>query len=310
MREIVITKNDAGQRLDKFLQKSLRLPPALMYRYLRKKRIKRNGQRAAGGDVLREGDRLSLYIGDEFFEAAPRARHTGFPPPQIIYEDESVLVLNKPQGLLSHGGPEEDTLINRMLGYLESTGAYDPAAEMSFAPALCNRLDRNTGGLVLAAKTAAALRALNAYIRDRSIRKYYSCLVRGCPPAPAGELAGNLYKDGSRNIAGLRAQAGPDAKPVLLRYRVVERGRRTSLLEVELCTGRTHQIRVQLAGIGCPVAGDPKYGDPVLNRELGLRWQALFASRLAFHIPAGDPVLSGLAGRTVALPAPPIDHCP
>ena len=126
MREIVITKNDAGQRLDKFLQKSLRLPPALMYRYLRKKRIKRNGQRAAGGDVLREGDRLSLYIGDEFFEAAPRARHTGFPPPQIIYEDESVLVLNKPQGLLSHGGPEEDTLINRMLGYLESTGAYDP----------------------------------------------------------------------------------------------------------------------------------------------------------------------------------------
>lgn len=189
------------------------------------------------------------------------------------------------QGLLSHGGPEEDTLINRMLGYLESTGAYDPAAEMSFAPALCNRLDRNTGGLVLAAKTAAALRALNAYIRDRSIRKYYSCLVRGCPPAPAGELAGNLYKDGSRNIAGLRAQAGPDAKPVLLRYRVVERGRRTSLLEVELCTGRTHRSAFSLRGSAAPLRAIPNMAIRSLTGSLAWRWQALFASRLAFHIP-------------------------
>lgn len=309
MREIVITGNDAGQRLDRFLQKSLRLPPALMYRYLRKKRIKRNGKRAGGGDVLCEGDTLSLYIGDEFFEAAPPARHAGFPPPRVVYEDENVLVLDKPQGLLSHGGPEEDTLINRVLGYLEAAGGYDPAAEMSFAPALCNRLDRNTGGLVLAAKTAAALRALNAYIRSRSIRKYYSCLVLGCPAPPEGELAGNLHKDGARNVAELREQAGPDAKPVLLRYRVMQRGRRTSLLEVELCTGRPHQIRVQLAGIGCPVAGDPKYGDRALNRALGLRWQALFASRIEFGIPADDPVLGGLAGRTVELP-PPIDRCP
>ena len=227
----------------------------------------------------------------------------------FVYEDENVLVLDKPQGLLSHGGPEEDTLINRVLGYLEAAGGYDPAAEMSFAPALCNRLDRNTGGLVLAAKTAAALRALNAYIRGRSIRKYYSCLVLGCPAPPEGELAGNLHKDGARNVAELREQAGPDAKPVLLRYRVMQRGRRTSLLEVELCTGRPHQIRVQLAGIGCPVAGDPKYGDRALNRALDLRWQALFASRIEFGSPADDPVLGGLAGRTVELP-PPIDRCP
>ena len=296
MREIVITKNDAGQRLDKFLQKSLRLPPALMYRYLRKKRIKRNGQRAAGGDVLREGDRLSLYIGDEFFEAAPRARHTGFPPPQIIYEDESVLVLNKPQGLLSHGGPEEDTLINRMLGYLESTGAYDPAAEMSFAPALCNRIDRNTGGIVIAAKNAETLRIINEKIKNHEVEKSYLCITVGRPKPVEGKIAGFLLKDEAKKQVAFYRRPIPGGKTAVTLYRTLETRGPLSLVECRLLTGRTHQIRVSMAEIGCPLLGDGKYGK--LDKRFDRNYQALYSYKLTFTFTTDAGSLAYLNGKS------------
>ena len=283
-----------------------------IYKLIRKD-VKVNGKRANESTLLANGDELTLYISDETAAGLRKEKRRVKVKKQfkIAYEDDDLLIVEKPFGLLTHGDRTEkkNHLANQVIDYLIEKGDYNPRTETTFVPAPANRLDRNTGGLVLAAKTAAALRALNAYIRGRSIRKYYSCLVLGCPAPPEGELAGNLHKDGARNVAELREQAGPDAKPVLLRYRVMQRGRRTSLLEVELCTGRPHQIRVQLAGIGCPVAGDPKYGDRALNRALDLRWQALFASRIEFGIPADDPVLGGLAGRTVELP-PPIDRCP
>ncbi|MBR6789676.1 MAG: RluA family pseudouridine synthase, partial [Oscillospiraceae bacterium] len=185
MREFIIKENDAGQRLDKFLQKAVSsLPKSLMYKYLRMKRIKVNGKRGEISTKLQPGDRVSLYIGDEFFEAEEKPaffRASG--DVRVVYEDENILLCDKPQGLIVHEDEEEsvDTLINRVQKYLYDKGEYDPEEEASFAPALCNRIDRNTGGIVIVAKNAAALRLLNDCIKNRELHKYYLCLVKGCP---------------------------------------------------------------------------------------------------------------------------------
>ena len=226
MRTLTIGKNDAGQRADKFLQKALyRLTGALLYRFLREKRIKRNGKRLNGGDLLAEGDLLTLFIPDEFF--APPDAHDAFlrctVRPDILYEDDNLLLLHKPVGLLCHEDEQErvQTLLCAVQKYLYDQGVYNPQAEQSFAPALANRIDRNTGGIVAAAKNVAALRELNAIFKAHELQKLYLTLVFG-RVGRDGEHSAWLRKDAERNQVVVSAQRQPGSKPITTRWRVLE----------------------------------------------------------------------------------------
>ena len=257
MKEITITKNDAGQRLDKYLMKSFGMPSSLVYKYLRKKRIRLDGVRAKGAEMLGEGSVLALYINDEFFEHK-RETVSFDGAVEIVYEDSRIAVLCKEAGLLSHA-PSGDSLAARWVAHLTKTGEYDPNAERSFVPALCHRLDRNTEGLVIAAKTAAALREMDERIRLRQVKKYYVCTVMGAPPAEQGELTAYLHKDEKTNKVTVFDAPRQGARPIRTGYRLLKKGAQ-SLVEVELHTGRPHQIRAAFAHAGFPLAGDAKYG--------------------------------------------------
>lgn len=257
MKEITVQKNDAGQRLDKFLIKSFGMPSSLVYKYLRKKRIRIDGVRAKGAEMLQEGSVLTLYINDEFFEH--KRETVAFDGEvRIVYEDAQIAVLYKEEGLLSHA-PSGDSLAARWVAHLTKTGEYDPENERSFVPALCNRLDRNTKGLVIAAKTAAALREMDEHIRQRRVKKYYLCTVLGAPEADEGEQVAYLSKDEKTNTVTVSDAPRQGARPIRTGYRVLERGK-CSRIEVQLHTGRPHQIRAAFSHAGFPLAGDAKYG--------------------------------------------------
>ena len=308
MKQLTIGKNDAGQRLDKFLQKNLpNLPQSLLYKYIRKKRIKVNGKRAEISTRLSVGDVLDLYINDEFFEKPEQTYdflHAGTNL-HILYEDENVLVLDKPVGLLAHPDDREyvDTLIGRVKRYLYEKGEYDPDAEQSFTPALVNRIDRNTGGIVLAAKTAEALRVLNQKMKDREIHKFYLCAVHGTPNPEKGLLKGYLWKDEKKNRVYVYKDYRPGAKTIETKYRVLKSAENMSLVEVELLTGRTHQIRAHFASIGCPLVGDGKYGNNQNNRKQGgRRKQFLYSYKTVFDFTTDAGALEGLNGMTFEVP--------
>lgn len=303
MKSLTIQKNDADQRLDKFLSKNLpNLPQSLLYKYIRKKRIKVNGKRAEISTRLHEGDVLELYINDEFFEKPEPTYdflHAGTKL-NILYEDEHLLVLDKPVGILSHPDDREyvDTLIGRVRRYLYEKGEYDPEAEQSFAPALVNRIDRNTGGIVLAAKTAEALRVLNQKMKDREIHKFYLCAVHGTPKPEAGLLKGYLWKDEQKNKVFVYREPRPGAKTIETKYRVLRSEQNMSLVEVELLTGRTHQIRAHFASIGCPLVGDGKYGNNRKNRKQGgRRKQFLYSYKTVFDFTTDAGTLEHLNGK-------------
>ncbi len=309
MRSLTIGKNDADQRLDKFLTKNLpNLPQSLLYKYIRKKRIKVNGKRAEISTRLQEGDVLDLYINDEFFEPAEPVYdflHAGTAL-SVLYEDEHLLVLDKPVGLLSHPDDREyiDTLIGRVKRYLYEKGEYDPASEQSFTPALVNRIDRNTGGIVLAAKTAEALRILNQKMKDREIHKFYLCAVHGTPDPEEGTLKGYLWKDEKKNMVRVFSDPRPGAKTIETKYRVLRSEQGMSLVEVELLTGRTHQIRAHFASIGCPLVGDGKYGNNQDNRRRGgRRKQFLCSYKTTFDFTSDAGALEHLNGKTFEVPS-------
>ena len=307
MKTLTIGPNDAGQRLDKFLTKSLpTLPQALLYKYIRLKRIKRNGRRAQISDRLQAGDTLELYINDEFFEK-PRPQYDFLRAAKtldILYEDENLLLLNKKVGLLSHPDETEyvDTLITRVKRYLYEKGEYDPDSEQFFTPSLVNRIDRNTCGIVMAAKNAEALRALNAIVKSRQLHKMYLCVVHGRPPREADTLEGYLRKDEAKNKVFVSRKSAPDAKQIRTRYRVLDSYRDLSLLEVELLTGRTHQIRAHLASVGCPLLGDGKYGTNAQNKRYGYKKQFLCSYKLTFDFTEDVGALQYLDKQTFALP--------
>ena len=308
MKQLTIGKNDAGQRLDKFLQKNLpNLPQSLLYKYIRKRRIKVNGKRAEISTRLSVGDVLDLYINDEFFEKPEPTYdflHAGTNL-NILFEDENVLVLDKPVGLLAHPDDREyvDTLIGRVKRYLYEKGEYDPDAEQSFTPALVNRIDRNTGGIVLAAKTAEALRVLNQKMKDREIHKFYLCAVHGTPNPEKGLLKGYLWKDEKKNRVYVYKDYRPGAKTIETKYRVLKSAENMSLVEVELLTGRTHQIRAHFASIGCPLVGDGKYGNNQNNRKQGgRRKQFLYSYKTVFDFMTDAGALEGLNGMTFEVP--------
>lgn len=308
MKQLTIGKNDAGQRLDKFLTKNLpNLPQSLLYKYIRKKRIKVNGKRAEISTRLHEGDVLDLYINDEFFEKPEPTYdflHAGTNL-NILFEDENVLVLDKPVGLLAHPDDREyvDTLIGRVKRYLYEKGEYDPEAEQSFTPALVNRIDRNTGGIVLAAKNAEALRVLNQKMKDREIHKFYLCAVHGTPKPSQGLLKGYLWKDEKKNRVYIYKDFKPGSKTIETKYRVLKSAENMSLVEVELLTGRTHQIRAHFASIGCPLVGDGKYGNNQNNRKQGgRRKQFLYSYKTVFDFTTDAGALEGLNGMTFEVP--------
>ncbi|MCL2055672.1 MAG: RluA family pseudouridine synthase [Oscillospiraceae bacterium] len=296
MKEITVGANDAGQRADKFLRKALpSLPVSMLYKALRTKRIKLCGRRLDPSDKLCAGDVLSVYLSDEFFTPPPLPFLAAPPNVRVVYEDENILLADKPPGLVVHEDNEgsRDTLIGRILRYLYERGEFDPYAENGFAPALCNRIDRNTGGIVIAAKNFESLQILSEKIKQREVKKLYLCLVHGTPEPKKGLLKGWHTKDGT--VVSITRHERPGAKTALTKYRVLREDGEFSLLEVELLTGRTHQIRAHLASIGHPIAGDAKYGK---TKTPGHKFQALYSYKLTFLPGEGDGRLAYLAGRT------------
>ena len=310
MKELVINRNDAGQRLDKYLTKALpALPPSLLQKYIRLKRVKLGGKRVEKDYRLQEGDVLQLYISDEFFSPPDpeEAWRTVTPRLDVVYEDEHILLVNKPVGLVVHEDESStpNTLINQIKAYLYNKGDWDPGQEASFTPALCNRIDRNTGGIVIAAKTAEALRILNEKIRDREISKYYLCLVHGVPRPASGTLTSYLRRDLEKKQVFALKHKTADSLTAKLRYTVLESRCGISLVECRLLTGRTHQIRVQMSEGGHPLVGDTKYGTAAQNRGLPYKHQALWSYRLRFDFPTGAGELEYLQGREFQVQAVP-----
>ena len=308
MKQLTIAKNDAGQRVDKFLTKAFpNLPVSMMYKYIRQKDIKVNRKRCTISQRLEEGDVLTIYAPDEFLEQAAPVYEFMYAGTKldIVYEDEHILLLNKPVGLLVHPDDTEyrDTLIFRVQRYLFEKGAYRPDNEASFAPALVNRIDRNTCGIVIAAKTAAALRILNEKLRRREIEKYYLCLVHGYMDKPEDTLHGFLEKNEAQNRVYVSRHQEHGARTIATRYRVLEQHGGLSLLEIELLTGRTHQIRAHLASVGHPLLGDGKYGTNALNKGTGFTKQALCSYRLKFAFESDADELEYLNGREFTLPS-------
>ncbi|MBQ7873185.1 MAG: RluA family pseudouridine synthase [Clostridia bacterium] len=307
MKEFTIKKNDAGQRLDKFLTKAVKgLPMSLMYKYIRTKKIKVNRARTEQKYVLQEGDIVQLFIKDEFFDSPERddsALASIKPKLTVVYEDENIILVNKRPGVLVHEDDEarDNTLIMHIKAYLYQKGEYDPENEQSFAPALCNRIDRNTGGIVIGAKNAEALRVMNEKIKNDEISKFYYCAVHGKMPKKADTLTGFLLKDSDKNQVKIFDKQVKGSKNIITKYKVVSEKNGNSLLEIELVTGRTHQIRAHLSYIGHPLLGDGKYGVNKDDRAKGYKYQALYAYRLRFDFNDDSGALGYLRGKEVKL---------
>ena len=303
MKEFTIGSNDAGQRLDRFLSKAVPLLPAsLAQKYIRIKRIKCNGARAERDTRLKAGDVLQLYINDEFFEA-PREDNAyltvATPKLNIVYEDENILLADKRPGIAVHphdGAEYGRTLIDHIQAYLYQKREWSPRGENSFAPALCNRIDRNTGGIVIAAKNAESLRILNQKIKDRELDKRYLAIVEGTPRPGKGSLKGYLFKDAKKNRVFVTNTPQPGAKTCQTNYITVASRNGLSLVECELITGRTHQIRAQFAYAGHPLLGDGKYGK--LDKRYDRNYQALYSYKLTFQFTTDAGCLAYLNGKT------------
>lgn len=316
MRTLTVNENDGGQRLDKFIMKATAgMPQSLLYKYIRKKCVKVNGHRAEPSQVLRAGDVVTMFVSDEFFPdaksgTAGRAASSlsGIVPKlHIVYEDENIMICDKPAGVLVHSGDadgeasdDKNTLIGHIQAYLWRKGEYDPEAENTFAPALCNRIDRNTRGLVIAAKNAPALRDMNAIIKSGGIDKFYLAAVHGVPEPREATLHGWLLRDGHGGVR-VTGREVPDSKRIATRYRVLKTagaGDDTlALLEIELLTGRTHQIRAHMEYAGYPLLGEGRYGKNEADRKRGYKSQALCAYRIRFVLGDYDGALSYLRGR-------------
>ncbi len=315
MRILKIEKNDAGQRLDKFLTKAVKgLPKSLMYKFIRTKKIKLNRTRTEPDVMLKEGDELELFIRDEFFDSpeSDRSAITRIEPQiEIVYEDENIILLNKRPGVLVHEDDEgrDNTLVMHLQAYLYRKGEYDPSSELSFAPALCNRIDRNTGGIVIAAKNAAALRDMNERIRTGQTNKIYICAVHGRMPKKQDTLTAFLRKDESRNTVDVSQSRKPGYKEIITGYRVLAEKGGDSLLEVTLYTGRTHQIRAHMAFIGHSLLGDGKYGVNRDDKRRGYKYQALYSYKLICNFTKTGDVLDYLCGREFSIPQSDVWFC-
>lgn len=291
MREVTVNKNDASQRLDKFITKYMpRLPQSMLYKGLRKNCVRVNGKHIKDGRyMISEGDVLSLYFADEFFDT-----EVGFTAGRsdidVVYEDENIILINKPSGVVVHADDNgtSDTLLSRMQSYLYIKGEYSPDSEHSFSPAFCNRLDRNTSGIIIGAKNADALRVLNEKIKTREIKKYYLAVAEG-KMDKSGTLTAHLTR-GEKKVT-VTDNETENSKEIKTKYKTLAVKNNLSLVEIELLTGRTHQIRAQMAHIGHPLAGDRKYG-----AKTGKKMQ-LASCKLRFDFSSDAGILNYLRGR-------------
>jgi 23S rRNA pseudouridine955/2504/2580 synthase len=293
MKTLTVNENDKGQRLDKFITKSVKaLPMSLLYKYIRTKKIKVNKKRADIGSKLDAGDIVELYIKDEFFDdnAVNNTFRVLKPQLRVVFENGDMMICDKRPGMLCHPDDngedteEVNTLVNHIKAYLYQKGEYKPEEENSFVPALCNRIDRNTGGLVIAAKNAPALRRINELIREKKVIKKYLCMVHGTFTKKSETLTGYLLKDHKNNtVQVLSDHSDSTAQKIITKYKVLgeynigDSDEIVSLLEVELITGKTHQIRAHMASVGHPLLGDGKYGVNRNDRKLGFKYQALYS---------------------------------
>ena len=303
MLRFEVGKNDAGMRMDKLIARLMpTLPKSLMYKYIRMKKIKLNGKRTEISFKPQVGDVIEAYIPNEFnVKVEPKYDFLSAPNRlDIVYEDENILLVDKKQGLLVHPDKNEyrDTLIARICHYLYEKGEYNPATEHSFTPALANRIDRNTGGIVLAAKNAASLKMLCDKIKSRELDKRYLAVVHGRLKQKEGLLQGYLQKDENKNRVFLQKNKTENAKTIQTAYRVLSEKEDLSLIEVHLITGRTHQIRAHFASIGHPLLGDGKYGRLKEDKKLGFSKQALYSYKLTFNFTEDGGLLEYLNHQT------------
>ena len=303
MKEFIINENEAGQRFDKYLAKLLKeAPKSFFYKMMRKKNITLNGKKANGNEKLLSGDHVKLFLSDETFEKfsgtdkAPRAYHKL----DIIYEDENILLINKPSGMLSQPGDDgTPSLVEYLTGYLLETGSLTEEDLRTFRPSVCNRLDRNTTGLIAAGKSLAGLQELSEMFKSRNLHKYYLCLVEGVLEQEK-YIKGYLSKDKKNNKVTIYKQEKENTLPVETRYFPLGNNGKRTLLKVELITGRAHQIRAHLASEGHSIVGDPKYG----KNESNLKGQLLHSFCMEFPVLTGT--LSYLSGKTFTAPIPEI----
>lgn len=310
MKSFTAGPNENGVRLSRFVEGVTKdMPRSMMYKAFRNKRIKVNGKRAEPDTRLSAGDLIELYINDEFFPVgkptAKTAKQRRQPSVTVVYEDENFAVLYKPAHLLCHSDRTGDAnLVDAFAAYLETKGEYDPHAEKRFAPALCNRLDRGTEGLVLAAKSYAALRDLNAIIRDDMMKKEYLTITVGAPPQ--GRFVAWLQHSEKNNKVRIHARESEGYKQIITEVTVIRQAGPFALCRIGLITGRTHQIRAHLAYLGHPVLGDIKYGNHKMNERTGLKTQALCAQRMTFGRIPEENTLHYLSGRVIKLNDPEI----
>lgn len=316
MREFTINSNDKGQRLDKFIQKTVKgIPVSLMYKSIRTKKIKVNRKRAELNQILNLGDTVQMFLSEDLFaEKITSCEFSTIKPNlNIVYEDENLLICDKSAGVLVHSGDgdgkvsgdgkssERGTLIYHIQAYLYQKGEYNPEMENSFAPALCNRIDRNTGGMVISAKNADALRDMNERIKNNQISKFYLCAVHGKTPKKSDTLSDFLIKDSKTNMVKVLKNQSKGAKEIITKYNLVSYNSQIdlSLVEIELITGRTHQIRAHMSSIGNPLLGDGKYGKEDRLGQRAYKHQALYSYKLRFNM--ADDSLSYLNGKTVTV---------
>lgn len=291
MKEIIIQKNESQQRLDRFLQKYLnKAPRSFIFKMIRKKNIKVNGKRVEPNIMLNEGDRIQLFLADETIENFREEKKVikSKIAPNIIYEDDNILLINKEVGILSHGagGSFEENVVDSIIQYLIEKGEYVPRIERTFTPSICNRLDRNTSGLIIGAKNYDSLKLVNEAMKKGHIRKFYKTIVKGRVEREMREVA-YLAKDEDRNLVEVMEEDMEGAKKIVTNITPLKYSKGYTLLEIELITGRTHQIRSHLSALGFPIIGDRKYGRKAVNesfrKQYGLDNQWLHAYKLEFN---------------------------
>ena len=333
MQKLKVASNEAGQRLDKLLSKYLsQAGKGFLYKMMRKKNITLNGKKCDGSERVEEGDEISLFLADETIEkfSAPlpelaalgkeKDRNSGKAGKNgengnrkkkqelsIVYEDKNVLIVNKPSGMLSQKAKEGDVSLNEhILNYLIDSGHLPVSQLRTFRPSICNRLDRNTSGLVVAGTSLAGLQIMNGVLKDRSIHKYYQCIVKGKIDKPQ-MIAGFLKKDEAQNTVQIYPLEVEGSVPIMTEYVPVKSSDTATLLRVTLITGRSHQIRAHLASIGHPILGDFKYGDPKLNEQIQTKYkvrsQLLHSWKLVMPEKLAQP-LDYLSGKEFIAPLP------